>query len=172
MSAADAGLQTCATGEKAISASVLTSSPPRRLSKRSAGTCPPPLGKEIISQLSCLLRFIVSSLPRRRDEQSGYFLSEGPRAADRVGCRAWVCRRRTQVANLRYRRENLSTASCLSKSGRWHHLAEGHEMVSAALAHASCHRGAILARYSSSTTAAYSGQTAISASSRASFMLS
>ncbi len=70
-------LQTCTTKENAISAFVLASSLPHRLSKSSAGACPPPLGNAIISQLSCLLEFIVSSLPKRRDGQFGSFLSEG-----------------------------------------------------------------------------------------------
>ena len=70
-------LQTCATKENAISAFVLASSLPHRLSKSSAGACPPPLGKEVNSQLSCLLEFNVSSLPKRRDGQFGSFLSEG-----------------------------------------------------------------------------------------------
>ena len=70
-------LQTCTTKENAISAFVRASSLPHRLSKSSAGACPPPLGNAIISQLSCLLEFIVSSLPKRWDGQFGSFLSEG-----------------------------------------------------------------------------------------------
>ena len=70
-------LQTCATKENAISAFVLAGSLPHRLSKSRAGACPPPLGNAIISQLSCLLGFFVSSLPNRRDRQFGSFLSEG-----------------------------------------------------------------------------------------------
>ena len=70
-------LQTCTTKENAISAFVLASSLPHRLSKSSAGACPPPLSSparshnisrnvarglvprllamQVISQLSCLL---------------------------------------------------------------------------------------------------------------------
>ena len=70
-------LQTCATKENAISAFVLASSLPHRLSKSSAGACPPPLGNKIISSLNYLLEIIVSSLPNRRDKQFGSFLSEG-----------------------------------------------------------------------------------------------
>ena len=96
-------LQTCATKENAISAFVLASSLPHRLSKSSAGACPPPLGKEVNSQLSCLLGFYVYSLTKRRDEQSGSFLSEGLRAANRVSSLAWASWQRKQVSSLRYR---------------------------------------------------------------------
>ena len=57
-------LQTCANKENAISSFILASSLPHRLSKSSAGACPPPLGNAIISYLSCLLGFFVSSLPK------------------------------------------------------------------------------------------------------------
>ena len=164
-------LQTCATREKTISASVLAGSLPQHQSKRSAGACPPPLGKEVNSQLSCLLGFFVSLLPGRRVRQSASILGKGLGVAVRVGSLVWDFRR-TQVANLRYRRESFLPASFLTNNGRWHDLAEGQEMISAVLAHASCHSGAIFAWYSSSTSAAYSGQTSISASSRASFMSS
>ena len=92
---------------------------PHRLSRRSAGACPPPLRSEPILQWNCLLGFLGPSLPKSRDEQSGSFPIECLRAAHRVGSRAREFRLRTQVANLRYRRESRLHPSCLSSSGRW-----------------------------------------------------
>ena len=92
---------------------------PQRLSRRSAGACPPPLRSEPILQWNCLIGLFGPSLPKSRDEQSGCFLLECLRAAHRVGSRAREFRPQTQVANLRYRRESRLHPSCLSSSGRW-----------------------------------------------------